>query len=102
MHGLVPPEEWLDIMPITFHVHAKFFDIDDDGNEPAMDVPRIVKQFVDGGYRGYLSSEWEGHAFADIDEADPVALVAAQHRLLRRSVEQAAAARTTGTRGEES
>lgn len=101
MHGLVPPEEWLDIMPITFHVHAKFFDIDADGDEPAMDVPRIVKQFVDGGYRGYLSSEWEGHAFADIDEADPVALVTAQHRLLRRSVEQAAAARTVAAGGEE-
>ena len=39
MHGLVPPEEWLDIMPRTFHVHAKFFDIDENGDEPAMDVP---------------------------------------------------------------
>ncbi len=27
MHGLVPPEEWLDIMPQIFHVHAKFYDI---------------------------------------------------------------------------
>jgi len=93
MHGLVPPEEWMDIMPITFHVHAKFFDIDEHGNEPAMDVPRILKQFVDGGYRGYLSSEWEGHAFADLGEADPATLVGKQHDLMRRAIEQAVADR---------
>lgn len=87
MHGLVPPEEWMDIMPRIFHVHTKFYDIDDDGNEPAMDVPRIIRQFVDGGYRGYLSSEWEGHAFADLGEADPIDLVRKQHALIRRSIE---------------
>ena len=93
MHGLVPPEEWLDIMPQIFHVHAKFYDIDDEGNEPAMDIPRIVRQFVEGGYRGYLSSEWEGHAFADLGESDPIDLVQKQHALMRRAIEEAVAAR---------
>lgn len=93
MHGLVPPEEWRDIMPITFHVHAKFYDIDEDGNEPAMDIPRIIRQFVDGGYRGYVSSEYEGHAFNDLGDADPVALVQAQHALIRRTIESAASTR---------
>jgi sugar phosphate isomerase/epimerase len=95
MHGLVAPEEWLDIMPQLFHVHAKFYDIDAAGNEPAMDIPRIVRQFVEGGYRGYLSSEWEGHAFADLGEADPIALVKAQHALMRRSIEDAVPAGVT-------
>ncbi|MFF0267017.1 sugar phosphate isomerase/epimerase family protein [Kribbella sp. NPDC004536] len=92
MHGLVAPEEWLDIMPQIFHVHSKFYDIDDNGDEPAMDVPRIIKQFVDGGYTGYLSSEWEGHAFADLGESDPIELVKAQHRLITRSITSSAAA----------
>ncbi|MDR6907757.1 sugar phosphate isomerase/epimerase [Agromyces sp. 3263] len=87
MHGLVPPEEWLDIMPQIFHVHAKFYDIDENGDEPAMDIPRIVRQFVEGGYRGYLSSEWEGHAFSDLGEADPIELVKQQHALMRRAIE---------------
>ena len=52
MHGLVPPEEWLDIMPRIFHVHAKFYDIDAEGQEPAMDIPRIVRQFVAGRLQG--------------------------------------------------
>ena len=89
MHGLVPPEEWLDIMPQMFHVHAKFYDIDENGDEPAMDIPRIVRQFVKGGYKGFLSSEWEGHAFADLGESDPIDLVKKQHALMRRAIEEA-------------
>ncbi|WP_109210322.1 MULTISPECIES: TIM barrel protein [Microbacterium] len=93
MHGLVPPEEWLDIMPQIFHVHAKFYDISADGEEPAMDIPRIVRQFVEGGYQGYLSSEWEGHAFSDLGEADPIDLVKKQHALMRRAIEETVAQR---------
>ena len=91
MHGLVPPEEWLDIMPQIFHVHAKFYDIDENGDEPAMDIPRIVRQFVEGGYQGYLSSEWEGHAFSDLGESDPIDLVKKQHALMRRAIEETVA-----------
>ena len=97
MHGLVPPEEWLDIMPQIFHVHAKFYDIDANGDEPAMDIPRIVKQFVDGGYTGYLSSEWEGHAFADLGEADPIDLVKKQHALMRKAIEDTVAEQSKET-----
>jgi len=95
MHGLVPPEEWLDIMPQIFHVHAKFYDIDENGDEPAMDIPRIVRQFVEGGYQGYLSSEWEGHAFSDLGESDPIDLVKKQHALMRRAIEETVAQTAT-------
>ena len=86
MHGHVDPAEWADIMPLIVHVHAKFYDIDEHGDEPAIDYPAIVREFVDGGYSGFFSSEWEGHAFADLDEADPVDLVRKQHDLIRRSI----------------
>ncbi|HWM17983.1 MAG TPA: TIM barrel protein [Microbacterium sp.] len=95
MHGLVPPEEWLDIMPQMFHVHAKFYDIDENGDEPAMDIPRIVRQLVEGGYQGYLSSEWEGHAFSDLGESDPIELVKKQHALMRRAIEETVAQTAT-------
>lgn len=97
MHGLVPAEEWLDIMPQIFHVHAKFYDIGVDGEEPAMDIPRIVKQFVVGGYQGYLSSEWEGHAFQDLGEADPIDLVKKQHALMRKAIEDTVAEQSKET-----
>ena len=54
-----------------------------------MDIPRIVRQFVEGGYQGYLSSEWEGHAFSDLGESDPIDLVKKQHTLMRHAIEEA-------------
>ena len=86
MHGHVDPKQWADIMPQIFHVHAKFYDIDEHGNEPAIDYPELVKVFVEGGYRGYWSSEWEGHAFAELGEVDPLVLVRKQHDLIRKSM----------------
>jgi sugar phosphate isomerase/epimerase len=86
MHGHVPPREWADIMPRIVHVHAKFYDIDDQGDEPAIDYSELVRVFVEGGYSGFFSSEWEGHAFADLDEADPVDLIRKQHALIRQAI----------------
>jgi hypothetical protein len=84
MHGHIPVVEWADIMPQILHVHAKFFDIDDSGDEPAMDYAALVHEFVRGGYHGYWSSEWEGHAFANLGDVDPIALVRRQHDLIAR------------------
>jgi hypothetical protein len=86
MHGHVAPAEWADIMPQILHVHAKFYDIDENGQEPAIDYPELVRVFVQGGYRGYWSSEWEGHAFAELGEVDPLLLVRRQHDLIRASM----------------
>jgi sugar phosphate isomerase/epimerase len=86
MHGHVDPREWADIMPQILHVHAKFYDIDEQGQEPAIDYPELVRVFVEGGYRGYWSSEWEGHAFAELGEVDPLLLVRRQHDLIRASM----------------
>jgi hypothetical protein len=91
MHGHVDPAEWADIMPRIVHVHAKFYDIDEHGDEPAIDYPELVRVFVEGGYSGFFSSEWEGHAFADLGEADPIDLVRRQHDLIRRSIAAALA-----------
>ncbi|MFF2245100.1 sugar phosphate isomerase/epimerase family protein [Arthrobacter sp. NPDC058130] len=91
MHGHVSPKEWADIMPQIMHVHAKFYDIDEHGNEPAIDYPELVRVFVEGGYRGYWSSEWEGHAFAELGEVDPLLLVRQQHDLIRKSMRTALA-----------
>ncbi|BDV31986.1 sugar phosphate isomerase/epimerase [Microbacterium terricola] len=88
MHGHVSPQEWADIMPQILHVHAKFYDIDENGLEPAIDYPDLVRVFVEGGYRGYWSSEWEGHAFAELGEVDPLLLVRRQHDLIRKAMRE--------------
>ncbi len=91
MHGHVAPAEWADIMPQILHVHAKFYDIDESGEEPAIDYPELVRVFVAGGYRGYWSSEWEGHAFAELGEVDPLLLVRRQHDLIRSVMQEVTA-----------
>jgi sugar phosphate isomerase/epimerase len=66
------PESWAELMPECIHIHGKFFDFDDDGNEIAVDYARVLPVFVEGGYDGYMSSEYEGHMWTDADGFDKI------------------------------
>ena len=54
------PAKLAAVMPYVFHIHAKFWDMTDDLTDPHIPWDRIVAALVDGGYTGYLSSEYEG------------------------------------------
>ena len=82
MHGRQDPRRWSEIIDRVVHVHAKFYGIDDNGDEPSIDNGAIVDVLLDGGYTGYISSEWEGHAYTDAVSGWD--MVAAQHQLLHR------------------
>ncbi len=82
LYGHQRPEDWAEIMHQVVHVHAKFYEIDEDGNEPSIAYDRLVRVFRDGGYTGYLSSEWEGAVFAS--DVDPFDIVRRQQELMRR------------------
>lgn len=86
MFGREPVESWRDLLPNIVHVHSKFYDIDDDGNEPSIDVVQILQLLRDGGYRGYISSEWEGHAYLESTDVDPITLIQRHHQLERRAL----------------
>jgi sugar phosphate isomerase/epimerase len=58
------PADWLEIMPQIVHVHGKFYDFDEHGNESAIPYDELVRVLVKGGYQGYMSSEWEGHIYS--------------------------------------
>ncbi|RVU02275.1 sugar phosphate isomerase/epimerase [Novosphingobium umbonatum] len=66
------PESWADIMPQVIHIHGKFFDFDDNGQEIAVDYERILPVFVAAGYDGFMSSEYEGHMWNDADGFDKI------------------------------
>lgn len=85
LFGHQPAAKWAEIMHQVVHVHAKFYEIDDAGNEPSIDYGELMRTFRDGGYEGYLSSEWEGSSFDRA--ADPFDLVERQQRLMRRHLE---------------
>ncbi len=59
------PRAWLEIMPQVVHIHGKFYHFDENGSESAIPYEKILPVFVEGGYSGFMSSEWEGHFFCD-------------------------------------
>jgi sugar phosphate isomerase/epimerase len=82
MNGRQPVENWKEIMPYVVHLHGKFYGFDENGDEPSIDYPKIFKVFSEGGYKGYISSEYEGSAFTD--EFDAFDMVEKQHMLFRK------------------
>lgn len=81
------PRSWLDIMPQVVHVHGKFYGVGEDGRDPAIAYEEILPVFVEGGYRGYISSEWEGHQVSD---DDGFSHIVRHHAMERRILAQAA------------
>jgi len=59
-----PPAAWLEIMPQVIHIHGKFYDFDADGRETSIPYEELLPVFVKGGFRGFMSSEWEGHLYS--------------------------------------
>lgn len=59
------PEQWREVMPRVVHIHGKFYGFDENGEEPSVDYAALMRVFRDGGYNGFMSSEWEGHAYTD-------------------------------------
>ena len=65
MNGRQQLRAWEEIIPQTVHLHGKFYGFDENGDEPSIDYAAILKVFYEGGYKGYLASEYEGTAFTD-------------------------------------
>jgi sugar phosphate isomerase/epimerase len=54
------PRELAELMPLVIHVHGKFWDMDDDNDETQINYKDVLPVFVNGGYNGYISAEFEG------------------------------------------
>ncbi|CCA90653.1 sugar phosphate isomerase/epimerase [Novosphingobium sp. PP1Y] len=67
------PRSWAELVDRTIHIHGKFYHVDDEGREEAIDYETILPLFRDGGFTGTMASEWEGHAYCVADAFDEVA-----------------------------
>lgn len=83
MFGREPMESWRELLPQIVHVHSKFYEIDEAGDEPSIDVVGAMRLLREGGYSGYVSSEWEGHVWQEAGQVDPILLIQ-QHHILER------------------
>jgi sugar phosphate isomerase/epimerase len=92
MFGREDVESWRDIADRIVHVHGKCYEFDESGEEPSIDYPAVLGILQDVGYDGFISTEWEGHAFRGPGEADSFAEVAKHQALVRRVLAGSAAA----------
>jgi sugar phosphate isomerase/epimerase len=82
LFGHQAPEAWSEIIHQVVHVHGKFYDLDADDNEPSMSYDTLMRVFAEGGYDGYISSEWEGSIWDETSDAFDV--VRRHQNLMRR------------------
>jgi len=67
------------------YVHGKFYNIDEDGQVDNMDYPVIFKALQEGGYKGYVCSEFEGNRRMNMAGwCDEIELVRKHHVLMRK------------------
>ena len=79
------PKAMLEHMPLIGHIQAKFYEMTDEGSEYSIPYEEIVPLLVEGGFDGYLSSEYEGNRhIQDAFPVDSVEQVRRQHALFAR------------------
>ncbi len=79
------PKRLTEYVEYAFHIHAKFYEMLDDGTEYSIPYDKIVAALKAGGYQGYLSSEYEGNRhIQDAFPVDSVEQVRRQHAMLER------------------
>ena len=88
LFGRQDPAAWAEIGRWIVHVHGKFFEIDENGDEPAVPYPDLIAVLSEIGYDGFISSEWEGWHW--IEGRDGFVLLEQHHALLHRLLAQTA------------
>ncbi len=79
------PRRMLDYMPRIFHIHAKFYEMLPEYTEYSIPYEEIIPVLIEGGYQGYLSSEYEGNRhIQDAFEVDSVEQVRRQQEMFKR------------------
>lgn len=66
------PKSWSALVDRTVHIHGKFYGVDDNGVEEAIDYATILPIFRDGGFKGTMVSEFEGHSYDQRDGFEQV------------------------------
>lgn len=81
------PRRLLEHMDRIFHVHAKFYEMDEQDRETSLGYEEVIPVLKEGGYSGYLASEYEGNRhIQDAFEVDSVEQVRRHQRMLARLI----------------
>jgi hypothetical protein len=84
------PRRLLDYMGHIKHFHGKFYEMLDDNTEYSIPYEEIVPVLQEGGYSGYIDSEYEGNRWIDdAFEVDSVEQVRRHQLLMKRLLGEA-------------
>jgi sugar phosphate isomerase/epimerase len=89
------PKRWIEILPRAVHVHAKFYELEADGSDASVPHHDLFDVLQESNYEGFVSSEWEAHAWADIEDQDGFEMVRRHQELYRALLAQQPAGSTT-------
>lgn len=79
-----PIEKLQEYASQVVYVHGKFYDLDEDGQVDNIDYPKVFKALQEGGYKGYICSEFEGNRrMNDAGWVDEIEYVR-KHQILMR------------------
>jgi hypothetical protein len=77
--GRQDPEAWIPLVPRIAFAHAKFWELDEDGGDPSVREAELIRVLRDGGFDGFVCSEWGGNAWLDATDVDAFDLVRRHH-----------------------
>lgn len=84
------PRRMLPYMDRIHNIHGKFYEVTEDYVEPAIPYDEIVQVLTEGGYQGYICSEYEGNRWIeDAHEVDSVEQVRRHHVMLENFISAA-------------
>jgi len=87
------PRHLLEHMDRIFHVHGKFYEMDEHDNETSLGYEQVIPVLKEGGYRGYIASEYEGNRhIQDAHPVDSLEQVRRHQRMLARLIGEQEAA----------
>lgn len=86
------PKRMLQHMSRIHNIHGKFYEMTPDLIEPSIPYDEIVSVLAQGGYQGYICSEYEGNRWIeDVEDVDSVTQVRRQQQMLANLIEKAQA-----------
>ena len=81
------PQDIVDNIDYIFHTHAKCYHINEQYEETCIPMQQVVDAYKRAGYRGYLSTEWEGGEMIADASDECIEQVRRHQECLRRCIE---------------
>jgi len=79
------PKLLIELMPHIRHCHGKFWEMTENYEERSIPYEQIIPAMIEGGYDGYIASEYEGQRYVqDVCGADDLEQVRRQHVMFKR------------------